>query len=260
MSHCVHLASDLHLGAEAAMSSVDRERAFVTWMRDAARGEGFAQGRPATELHLVGDLFDFWFEYKRAVPKGGVRLMGAIAELTDAGLPIHFHVGNHDMWTFGYLQEELGVHVHRAPVVQTWDGLTCMVGHGDGLGPGDRKYNRLKRVFTSRACQAAFRLLHPDVGMALAQAWSTRSRQKGELPLSTDLHKEHLYAYALDHLQRAGGTSIDAFIFGHRHLPLDVPIEGHEARYINAGDWLTHFSSVVIQDGRAELIRHTPGA
>ena len=137
MSHCVHLASDLHLGAEAAMSSVDRERAFVTWMRDAARGEGFAQGRPATELHLVGDLFDFWFEYKRAVPKGGVRLMGAMAELTDAGLPIHFHVGNHDMWTFGYLQDELGVHVHREPVVQTWDGLTCMVGHGDGLGPGD---------------------------------------------------------------------------------------------------------------------------
>ena len=108
MSHCVHLASDLHLGAEAAMSSVDRERAFVTWMRDAARGEGFAQGRPATELHLVGDLFDFWFEYKRAVPKGGVRLMGAIAELTDAGLPIHFHVGNHDMWTFGYLQMNWG--------------------------------------------------------------------------------------------------------------------------------------------------------
>ena len=107
---------------------------------------------------------------------------------------------------------------------------------------------------------ATFRLLHPDRGIALAQAWSTRSRQKGELPLSTDLRQEHLYAYALDHLQRAGASSIDAFIFGHRHLPLDVPIDGHNARYINTGDWLTHFSSVVIQDGRAELIRHTPGA
>ena len=101
-------------------------------------GSGFATGKQATELHLVGDIFDFWFEYKRAVPKGGVRLMGAIAELTDGGLPIHFHAGNHDMWTFGYLEEELGVQVHRKPIVRTWDGLRCMVGHGDGLGPGDK--------------------------------------------------------------------------------------------------------------------------
>ena len=258
MSHCVHLASDLHLGAETTMSSADRERAFVSWMRNAARGEGFAKGRKATELHLVGDLFDFWFEYARAVPKGGVRLMGAIAELTDNGLPIHFHVGNHDMWTFGYLEEELGVQVHRTPLIQTWDGLTCMVGHGDGLGPGDLGYTRLKRIFTSRACQAAFRLLHPDRGIALAEAWSRRSRQKGDLPLSSDLDQEHLYAFAQSHLNDAGNAPVDAFIFGHRHLPLDVPIEGHHARYLNTGDWLTHFSSVVIQDGHAELIRHTP--
>ena len=253
MSHCVHLASDLHLGAEAAMTSVDRERRFVRWMRNAARGEGFAKGRQATEIHLVGDIFDFWFEYKRAVPKGGVRLMGAIAELSDSGLPIHFHTGNHDLWTFGYLTQELGVRVHRTPIVETWDGLTCMVGHGDGLGPKDQRYKRLKRMFASKTCQSAFRLIHPDLGIALAQSWSNRSRNTGENPLSSDMNEEHLYAYAMEWLE-TNDDNIDAFIFGHRHLPIDVSLVGHNARYINTGDWLTHMSSVVIQRGRAELL------
>ena len=118
MGHCVHFASDLHLGAPNGAESRERERTFVQWMRAAAEGTGFAAGRPATELHLVGDIFDFWHEYRHAVPKGGTRVMGAIAELTDGGLPIHFHAGNHDMWTYGYLEEELGVQVHDSPVVK----------------------------------------------------------------------------------------------------------------------------------------------
>ena len=147
MPSCIHLASDLHLGAPSVDSSVSRERAFVSWMRQAASGEGFAKGHKATEIHLVGDIFDFWFEYGKAIPKGGARLMGAIAEITDVGVPVHFHVGNHDMWTFGYLEEELGVTVHREPILRTWDGLTCYVGHGDGLGHGDKRYKWLKKVF-----------------------------------------------------------------------------------------------------------------
>ena len=257
MPDCVHLASDLHLGAPGALPSVERERAFVRWMRDAASGSGFAEGRQATELHLVGDLFDFWFEYKRAVPKGGVRLMGAIAELTDAGLPIHFHVGNHDMWTFGYLEEELGVHVHREPIVRTWDGLTCLVGHGDGLGPGDAGYRRLKRVFTSPVCQALFRRLHPDLGMALAHAWSAKSRSKGEAPM-TRLDQEHLHTFAKGWLDNPNQPKVDAFIFGHRHLPLNVTVEGHSATYLNTGDWLTHFTSAVVTGGQASLVQHRP--
>ena len=252
---CVHLASDLHLGAPGFAPSGEREKAFVRWMREAARGEGFARGRAATEVHLVGDMFDFWFEYRRAVPKGGVRLMGAVAELTDEGLPVHFHVGNHDMWTFGYLENELGVEVHREPILRTWDGLTCLVGHGDGLGPGDAGYRRLKSVFTSRLCQSAFRLLHPDLGIALAQAWSSRSRENGEAPLG-ELAHEHLYAYAQEWVANPDTPDVDCFVFGHRHLPLDLPLEGSSARYLNTGDWLTHATSVVVGGGSAELITH----
>lgn len=254
-SSCVHLASDLHLGAPSSVASADRERAFIKWMRDAAAGTGFAQGKTATELHLVGDIFDFWFEYKRAVPQGGVRLMGAIAELTDSGLPIHFHVGNHDMWTFGYLEEELGVQVHRAPIIRNWDGLRCMVGHGDGLGPGDKGYRRLKGVFTSGFCQKAFRRLHPDWGIALAQAWSRQSRQTSEQPF-TDTSQEHLFQYCLDWLSTPENDAVDIFVFGHRHLPLNLPIDGHDARYLNCGDWIEHMTSVCIHNGKAELLRH----
>ena len=133
-------------------------------MRDAAEGRGFAEGKPATELHLVGDIFDFWHEYHHVVPKGGARVMGAIAELTDAGLPVHYHVGNHDLWTYGYLEEELGVSIHREPILLDCDGTLCMVGHGDGLGPGDATYKVLKNVFTSPWGQALFRTFHPDWG------------------------------------------------------------------------------------------------
>ena len=167
--------------------------------------------------------------------------MGAIAELTDAGLPIHFHVGNHDMWTFGYLEEELGVHVHREPIVRTWDGLTCLVGHGDGLGPGDAGYRRLKRVFTSPVCQALFRRLHPDLGMALAHAWSAKSRSKGEAPM-TRLDQEHLHTFAKGWLDnQTSRRSTPSFLAASPSI--NVTVEGHSATYLNTGDWLTHFTS-----------------
>ena len=255
MAACVHLASDLHLGAPGYETSPERERSFIQWMRHAARGEGFATDAQATEIHLVGDVFDFWYEYRKVVPKGGVRLMGAIAELTDEGLPVHFHVGNHDMWTFGYLEEELGVTVHRTPALFEWDGLTCMVGHGDGLGPGDAGYRRLKRLFTSRFCQRAFRRLHPDLGVALAQAWSRKSREQSVHPMG-EWHHEHLLQFATNWVAAFPEKDVQAFIFGHRHLPLDMPIPNSTSRYINTGDWLHHRSSVLVQNGCVQLIEH----
>ena len=258
MPSCIHLASDLHLGAPSVDSSVSRERAFVSWMRQAASGEGFAKGHKATEIHLVGDIFDFWFEYGKAIPKGGARLMGAIAEITDVGVPVHFHVGNHDMWTFGYLEEELGITVHREPILRTWDGLTCYVGHGDGLGPGDKRYKWLKKVFTSSICQSAFRWVHPDWGISLARAWSLKSRQHADAPVN-DLTREHLYAFAQNWLHDDAKPHVDAFVFGHRHWPLNVVIEGSSSRYVNAGDWLTHRTSVMIYNGEVDLLTHSLG-
>ena len=144
--HRVHLASDLHLGAPNAAQSRERELRFIGWLEDSATGQKHAQEGPATEIHLVGDIFDFWHEYKHAVPKGGTRLLGAIARVADSGIPVHYHTGNHDLWTYGYLEEELGVHLHRDPIVRDFDGLTCMIGHGDGLGPGDYGYKRIKNL------------------------------------------------------------------------------------------------------------------
>ena len=255
--HRVHLASDLHLGSPNQSESLKRERRFVKWLEDAASGRGLAKLGPATEIHLVGDLFDFWFEYHRAVPKGSVRLLGAIAKITDAGIPVHFHVGNHDLWSFGYLEDELGVSLHRKSIIRDYDGLRCMIGHGDGLGPGDAQYKRLKRLFTLPAAQAAFRLLHPDWGIALASYFSKNSRavQGNQLHTYTGPENEWLWQHCRKVLEV---EDIDCFLFGHRHLPLDLPVphplEGKaDARYISLGDWLHHFTSARIENGVAQL-------
>lgn len=246
----VHLASDLHLGAPNAAASRKRERAFVAWLDGAVAGSTPGLKGPATDIHLVGDLFDFWFEYKRAVPKGGVRLMGAIAAAVDAGLPVHYHVGNHDLWTFGYLEEELGVQVHRAPVAVTYDNVRCLIGHGDGLGPGDLGYKRLKRIFTSPLLQKAFRIIHPDWGIALASRMSSDSRaSNAEADATFDgPESEWLWQYAREVLDR---EAFDLFIFGHRHMPLDLEVsaEGRTARYINLGDWIHHFTALRLENG-----------
>lgn len=259
--HRVHLASDLHLGAPNSAQSRERELRFIAWLENAAEGRKHAAEGPATEIHLVGDLFDFWHEYKHAVPKGGVRLLGAIARVADAGIPVHYHTGNHDLWTYGYLEEELGVQLHREPIVRTYDGLTCMIGHGDGLGPGDYGYKRIKKIFTAPLLQWAFRWVHPDVGIALANRLSRDSRAQGgeeDVTFQTP-ENEWLWSHCKDVLR---DRDIDCFLFGHRHLPLDLEVPCPEgsarrepARYINLGDWIHHFTCAKIIDGQAELLR-----
>ena len=253
----IYLASDLHLGAPNPAESRIREVRFVQWLEDAAAGTGHAQLGPATEIHLVGDLFDFWFEYRHAVPKGAVRLLAAIARITDRGIPVHFHVGNHDLWTFGYFEDELGVSVHREPIVREYDGLRCMIGHGDGLGPGDASYKRLKKIFTNKLLQGAYRLVHPDLGIPLASYFSRNSRaaQGPQEDTYTGPEGEWLWHHCKEVLKT---QDIDCFFFGHRHLPLDLrvrhPLPGRkDARYINMGDWLHHFTSARIVNGQAFL-------
>ena len=206
--HRVHLASDLHLGAPDAARSRERELRFIGWLEDSAAGRNHAQEGPATEIHLVGDIFDFWHEYKHAVPKGGTRLLGAIARVADSGIPVHYHTGNHDLWTYGYLEEELGVQLHRDPIVRNFDGLTYMIGHGDGLGPGDYGYKRIKKVFTS-PLQWAFRWVHPDLGIPLADFLSKDSRAKGgkKTPTFQAPENEWLWSYSKDILNTRTSTA-----------------------------------------------------
>ena len=233
----IYFASDFHLGVPNYESSRRREKILVDWL-DSIKVD-------AQEVYLVGDLFDFWFEYKFTVPKGYVRFLGKIAELTDSGIPVHFFTGNHDMWMFDYLPQEIGVEIHRDNITRDFNGKRFYIGHGDGLGPGDRKYKFLKNFFASKTCQWLFARIHPNLGMGIANMWSKNSRianiKDGEEFLGDE--NEWLYIYSKEILEK---EHFDYFIFGHRHLVLDLPMKGTSSRYVNLGEWATgnpHFAS-----------------
>lgn len=224
----LYFASDFHLGAPTAAHSREREHKVVRWL-DSIK-------KDAAAIFLVGDIFDFWFEYRHAIPKGFVRFQGKVAELADSGIPIHFFTGNHDMWMFGYLEDELKVKIHRQPISFDVDGSSFMVGHGDGLGPGDHTYKFLKKIFSSKVCQWLFARVHPNLGIGIAQQWSRRSRisnDQDEVFLGED---EWLMVYCRE-MEKI--KHHDHYIFGHRHLPLDLEV-GKNARYINLGEWAHH--------------------
>jgi len=235
----VYFASDFHLGVDARLSSAERERQLVRWLEQ-IRSD-------AAAIYLVGDVFDFWFEYRTVVPKGYVRLLGKLAELRDAAIPIYYFTGNHDMWMFRYFEEELGIPTYRSPIRREIMGKQFMIGHGDGLGPGDRGYKILKRVFSNQACQWLFERLHPNFGIGMANYWSNKSRAADKPELATFLgeEKEWLIAYANRKIEQ---EAIDYFIFGHRHLPIDHTLKDGKSRYINLGEWM-HFNSYAVFDG-----------
>lgn len=242
----IYFASDFHLGIDAVESSKDRERRLVKWLREAAKD--------AHEIYLVGDLFDFWFEYKHAVPKGFTRVLGTLGELTDQGISIHLFTGNHDMWIFDYVPEETGVILHRSPVKRAWSGQRFYIGHGDGLGPGDHGYKFIKRVFASTLCQWLFARFHPNLGIALANFWSRKSREKGadKDRLFLGEENEWLAIFARETLEK---EHFDYFVFGHRHLPLDLQV-GERSRYLNLGDWLGHYTYAVFDGEEMELLTY----
>lgn len=240
-----YFASDFHLGVDGRLTSKERERQLVRWLEQVRKD--------ATTIYLVGDIFDFWFEYKTAVPRGHVRLLGKLAELRDAGITLHIFTGNHDMWMFDYLEEELDAPVHRAPVVHEINGKNFFIGHGDGLGPGDHGYKLLKKVFSNRLCQWLFARLHPNFGIGLASYFSNKSRaaNHGE-DTFLGMDKEWLLQYSCR--KSAQLPQVDYFIFGHRHLPIDYVLPNGQSRYINLGEWV-HFNSYAVFDGE-ELNLH----
>lgn len=237
----VYFISDVHLGAPALSNNAERERLFVQWL-DYIR-------KDAAMLFLMGDIFDYWFEYKKVVPRGFTRTLGKIAEIADAGIPVHFFTGNHDIWVFDYLPTELGIQVHRHEMHAVFSGKRFFLAHGDGLDPFDKGYNLLKKIFTNRFLQWGFSHIHPNLGIAIAQGWSKKSRiAKGEGPPFKE-EKEGLYVFAESVLEK---EKIDYFVFGHRHLLLDMPV-GKSSRYINLGDWIFHFSYGVFDGEKFEL-------
>lgn len=238
-----YFASDFHLGVNARLTSAARERQILRWLDTISQD--------AAALYLVGDLFDFWFEYKTVVPKGHVRLLGKLAELRDTGIPIYFFTGNHDMWIFKYFEEELGIPTYRSPILREIHGKTFLIGHGDGLGPGDHGYKFIKKVFANPFCQWLFARLHPNAGIGIARYFSGKSRALyPEAPGFMGEEKEWLVAYAN---QKIAHQKVDFFIFGHRHLPIDHILKNNHSRYINLGEWLYAASYAVFDGNDVEL-------
>jgi UDP-2,3-diacylglucosamine hydrolase len=239
----VFFASDLHLGVPNKNESLLREKKFVRWL-DYIKAE-------AEVLFILGDLFDFWFEYKNVVPKGFTRILGKIAELSDLGIEVIFFTGNHDMWMFGYFEAELNIKIIRQPKAFTISQKRFYIAHGDGLGPGDKGYKLLKKIFTNRLCQKAFAAMPPAWGFFLAQYFSGKSREVNQIK---DIHflgedKEWLIIHSKEVLAK---THFDYFIYGHRHLPMKLSLTDNSA-YVNLGDWIANFSYAVWDGKEIEL-------
>lgn len=235
----VYFLSDLHLGMFPYEASRQREKEIILWL-ESVRHETAA-------LFLLGDTFDYWYEFRKVVPKGFVRFLAQIASFTDNGIPVHIFSGNHDVWMFDYLPQETGVLVHHEPMELEINGKKFLVGHGDGLGPGDHTYKWMKNGFRSKLLQSLFSSwLHPNFSMSLGQAWSKARRQqkKMESPQSS-LEKDQLYLFTTQTLLE---KHYDYFIFGHHHHPEDISLNGN-SRYINTGDWLKH-NSYAVFDGQ----------
>lgn len=238
----LYFASDLHLGAPNLQKSQERERAFIAWLHHIQPN--------AKAIYLLGDIFDFWFEYKTVIPKGYTRLFGKLAELTDAGIEIHFFKGNHDMWVFDYFTKELGLNIHSNELIFQYGLKTFYLHHGDGLGPGDYKYKFLKRFFRSAICQWLFARLHPNFGINLASLLSKRSRSHGRAKdaIYNGPDAEWLFSYVKEMEKQ---QHHDFYVFGHRHLPLQLTHDA--ARYINTGDWLQYNTFARYKDEQLEL-------
>lgn len=242
----IYFASDFHLGAPNEKESRKREELIIQWLTEIES--------TAHSIYLVGDIFDFWFEYKHAIPKGFTRLQGKIASLTDNGIPVHFFTGNHDMWMFDYFEKELGVKIHRAPITIEAQGKRIMVGHGDGLGPGDKGYKFIKKVFSNKFFQWCFARLHPNFGIAVANFSSRKSRaatgNDDEVFLGES--NEWLVHFAQEQLKK---QHFDYFIFGHRHLPLSIEV-GERSTYYNLGDWINYKTYGILENGNFALLKY----
>ncbi|MET6989427.1 UDP-2,3-diacylglucosamine diphosphatase [Sediminicola arcticus] len=244
----VYFSSDNHLGAPTMEASLPREKTFVAWLDHVKKD--------AAAIFLLGDLFDFWFEYKTVVPKGFTRTLGKLAEITDAGIPIYFFVGNHDLWMHGYFEEELNIPVFHKPQQFKLNDTTFFIGHGDGLGPKDKGFKRMKKVFKHPVSKWVFNWLHPDLGVKLGKYLSVKNKliSGDDDAKFLGAEKEWLVQYAKRKLEE---DHYDYFVFGHRHLPLHIALND-QSNYINLGDWIQYFTYGVFDGQTLTLETYTP--
>jgi UDP-2,3-diacylglucosamine hydrolase len=239
----IYFSSDNHLGAPTKEESFPREKKFVKWLDEVKED--------AAAIFLLGDLFDFWFEYKTVVPKGFVRTLGKLAEISDSGIPIYFFVGNHDLWMNDYFEKELNIPTYHDSKEFIFNNKTFLIGHGDGKGPNDKGYKRMKKVFTNPFLKCIYRWLHPDIGMRIAHHLSVKNKliSGDEDDIFLGDNKEWLAAYAKRKLEN---KHYDYFVFGHRHLPMEIKV-GENSTYFNLGDWINHYTFGVFDGENFEI-------
>ncbi|MBT3587820.1 MAG: UDP-2,3-diacylglucosamine diphosphatase [Flavobacteriaceae bacterium] len=239
----IYFSSDNHLGAPTKEESFPREKKFVKWLDEVKED--------AAAIFLLGDLFDFWFEYKTVVPKGFVRTLGKLAEISDSGIPIYFFVGNHDLWMNDYFKKELNIPTYHDSKEFIFNNKTFLIGHGDGKGPNDKGYKRMKKVFTNPFLKWIYRWLHPDIGMRIAHHLSVKNKliSGNEDKKFLGENEEWLAAYAKRKLEN---KHYDYFVFGHRHLPMEIKV-GENSTYFNLGDWINHYTFGVFDGENFEI-------
>ena len=245
----VYFISDAHLGSLAIRHRRQQERRLVRFLDEIKDKAG--------AIYLLGDMFDFWFEYQTVVPKGFTRFLGKLSELTDMHIEVHYFTGNHDIWCMNYLERECGVILHRNPLTLEIGDQTFYLAHGDGLGDTDKKFQFIRSIFHNKFCQWAFRWLHPDLGVRFGQNWAKRSRidHSEEAPYQGE-DKEPLVIYAKQYLKEHPG--VDYFIFGHRHIELDLALS-HQTRVIILGDWIKQFTYAVYNGEQLYFENYTEG-
>lgn len=247
----IYFLSDAHLGSLAIAHARTHERRLVRFL-DSIKDK-------AEAIYLLGDMFDFWNEYRYVVPKGYTRFLGKLSELTDRGIEVHFFIGNHDIWTYGYLEQECGLIVHRKPITTELYGKVFFLAHGDGLGDPDNKFKLLRKIFHNPTCQRLFNAIHPRWGMALGLNWAKHSRMKREagkeLPYLGE-EKEYLVQFTKNYMK--AHDNIDYFLYGHRHIELDLMLS-HKTRMLILGDWIWQFTYAVFDGEHLFLEQYIEG-
>lgn len=243
----IYFISDIHLGLPNHEKSLKREKLLVNLL-DEIKSQ-------TSIIYFVGDIFDFWWEYKYVAPRAYIRFLGKIAELTDSGIEIHFFTGNHDVWMKSYLQTEVGVKIHTKELITEIYGKKFFIAHGDGLGRGDRAYKFLKKIFQNKFLQWCWSRLHPDFAFSIAKIWSHSRRKKEKVYKFRGIDKEIMIQFSKEMIKT---KHFDYFIFGHRHFPLMIKI-GENSKHINIGDWLVNFTFVIFNSEGLKLMTYKNG-
>lgn len=248
MNKKVYFLSDAHLGSKFHANQIETERKLCRFL-DMAK-------KDAQSIYLVGDIFDYWFEYKNVVPRGFTRILGKISEITDSGIEVHFFIGNHDIWLTDYLQDECGMIIHREPSIVDINNKVLFIAHGDGLGDESISFKLLRKIFHSKVLRFLFAGIHPRWTVGLAHAWSAHSRESGDIAGFLGEDKEFLIKFAKKEVEI--NPNIDYFIFGHRHIVLDFALNNN-TRIIHLGDWISHFSYAVLNEDGDIMIKEFNG-